>query len=218
MAKLEGVVFVGDLTSIISERRSASNFIEGVKIPAEDFNKIFDQLRLAPSCFNLQHAHYLVVTDTEQKEKLRQVAFNQYKIHTASAAILVLGDIDAYKKAENIYSGMLNLGIYKDFEYTKMLQDITGLYESRGIDFQNDEAIRNASLSAMIFMLLAKDLGWDTCPMIGFDSDKMKELFHIPDNLKPVLLISMGKEDETKKRMRGYRKPIGEYVTFQSFK
>lgn len=210
-------MILADLQTIVETRRSANNFLEGVKIPQEDFDQIFKELRLAPSCFNLQHAHYLVVTDYERKELLREAAFKQYKIHTASAAILVLGDKTAYKKAENIYSGMLNLGIYKDFEYQKILDDINQLYESRGSQFKKDEAIRNASLSAMLFMLLAKDKGWDTCPMIGFDADKMRELFHIPEHLEPVMLITMGKEDESKKRLRGYRKPIGEYVTFESF-
>ncbi len=206
-----------NLKTIIKERRSPNNFIEGIKIPKEDLDAIFDQLRLAPSCFNLQHAHYLVITDAESKERLRQVAFNQYKIHTASAAILVLGNKDAYKDAEKIYSGFLSLGIYQEFEYNKLIQDINGLYESRGEAFMKDEAIRNASLSAMMFMLIAKDMGWDTCPMIGFDSDKVRELYNIPENLEPVLLMTMGKEDVSKTRMRGYRKPLGEYVTFDSF-
>ncbi|MGE5678506.1 MAG: nitroreductase family protein [Pseudomonadota bacterium] len=208
---------MGNLKTIIKERRSANNFIEGIKLPEEDLNEIFDQLRLAPSCFNLQHAHYLVITDHDSKELLRKAAFNQYKIHTASAAILVLGDKDAYKDAEKIYSGFLSLGIYQDFEYQKLIQDINGLYESRGKDFQRDEAIRNASLSAMMFMLIAKDMGWDTCPMIGFEADRMREIYNIPENLEPVMLITMGKEDANNRRMRGYRKPVGEYVTFGSF-
>ncbi len=205
------------LKSIINERRSANNFIEGVKIPVEDFNTIFEQLKLAPSCHNLQHAHYLVITDADKKEELRTAAFNQYKIHTASAAIIVLGDKEAYKNAEKIYSGMLHLGVYQEFEYNQLIQDITGLYTGRGKEFQRDEAIRNACLSAMMFMLAAKDLGWDTCPMIGFETDKVREIFNIPENLEPALLITMGKEDTRKRRMRGYRKPVGEFVTFDSF-
>lgn len=208
---------MSDLKEIIKTRRSPNNFVEDNPIPKEDFDKIFDLLRLAPSCFNLQHAHYLIITEPERKEALREAAFNQYKVHTASAAILVLGARDAYKHAENIYSGMLSLGIYKDFEYNKMLSDITSLYESRGPEFQEEEAVRNASLSAMMFMLLAKEYGWDVCPMIGFETDKVIDLFHIPENLKPVMLLTMGKEDITKQRMRGYRKPIGEYVTYETF-
>ncbi|WP_238885037.1 nitroreductase family protein [Clostridium sp. YIM B02551] len=208
---------MSELKEIIENRRSANNFIEGVKIPDSDFNDIFEQLKLAPSCFNIQHAHYLVITDTDKKEALRKAAFNQYKLHTASAAILVLGDKEAYKKADNIYSGMLNLGIMSKLDYDNMLRDIDNLYESRGDAFKYDEAIRNASLSAMMFMLIAKDKGWDTCPMIGFNSDEVRKLFNIPNNLEIALLITMGKEDTSKRRLRGYRKPVGEFVNYNGF-
>lgn len=208
---------MSDLREIIKDRRSANNFIEGHIIPKEDFNEIFELLKLAPSCFNIQHASYLVVTDPEKKEALREAAFNQYKIHTASAAVIILGDREAYKKADSIYSGMLSLKMMSQFDYDNMLNDINNLYEGRGEGFQRDEAIRNASLSAMMFMLIAKDKGWDTCPMIGFDPEKVCKLFHIPENLEPIMLVTMGKEDKNKQRFRGYRKPVGEFVTFDSF-
>ncbi|WP_055665908.1 nitroreductase family protein [Desnuesiella massiliensis] len=206
---------MSDFKQLIKERRSANNFIKGVKIPKEDFIEIFELLKLAPSCFNIQHANYIVITDEAKKEALREAAFNQYKVHTASAAILVLGDKEAYKTADKIYSGMLNLKMISQFDYDQMLLDVNNLYEGRGQDFQRDEAIRNAALSAMMFMLIAKDKGWDTCPMIGFDPDRVKELLNIPENLEPVVLITMGKEDTSKRRLRGYRKPIGEFVKFE---
>ena len=60
-----------NLKSIINERRSANNFIEGVKIPTEDFNTIFELLRLVRTGQNLQHASFLVITDGDKKEQLR---------------------------------------------------------------------------------------------------------------------------------------------------
>ncbi|MBY6757582.1 nitroreductase family protein [Clostridium botulinum] len=205
------------MKKIIEERRSANNFIEGVKIPDKDFTEIFELLKLAPSCFNIQHSHYLVVTDEGKKEQLRKADFNQYKVHTASAVILVLGDKLAYKNSENIYSGMLNLGIMSKLDYDNTIRDINNLYEGRGEDFQRSEAIRNTSLSAMMFMLIVKDKGWDTCPMIGFNQDEVRQIFDIPENYEIALMITMGKEDSSKRRMRGYRKPVGEFVSFDSF-
>ena len=208
---------MSELKKIIEERRSSNNFIEGVKIPDKDFTEIFELLKLAPSCFNIQHSNYLVVTDEEKKEQLRKAAFNQYKVHTASAVILVLGDKLAYKNAENIYSGMLNLGIMSKLDYDNIVRDINNLYEGRGEDFQRSEAIRNTSLSAMMFMLIAKDKGWDTCPMIGFNQEEVRQIFNIPENYEIALMITMGEEDTSKTRMRGYRKPVGEFVSFNSF-
>lgn len=208
---------MSELKNIIEERRSVNNFVKGIEIKKEDLMEIFELLRLAPSCFNIQHTHYLVVKEEERKELLREAAFRQYKVHTASAAILVLGDKEAYKDADKIYSGMASLGILPEDEYKQMMDSINGLYEGRGADFQRDEAIRNASLSAMMFMLIAKDKGWDTCPMIGFDPDQMRSVFDIPERYEPALLITIGKEDTKNRRLRGYRKNVNEFVSFDHF-
>lgn len=46
----------------------------------------------------------------------------------------------------------------------------------------------------MLFMLAAKNKGWDTFPMIGFDPDVMKKVLNIESDLVPVLMITLGKE------------------------
>lgn len=52
------------------------------------------------------------------------------------------------------------LGIVNKQEYSDMVNDTISFYESRGQEFQRDQAIRNASLSAILFMMAAKDKGW----------------------------------------------------------
>lgn len=199
---------------LINERRSANNFIKDVEITKEEMNEIFKMISLAPSCFNLQHANYLVILDKDIKELFRERACPQYKLHTASAAVLVLGDKSAYKNAEKIYEPMKMLGMIDDVAYSQMITDVYSMYEGRGEGFIRDEAIRNSALSAMMFMLAAKDRGWDTCPMIGFDSEATKSLLKIPEDKEPVMLITIGKEDQDKKRLRGYRKPVQEFVQY----
>ncbi len=206
---------MNEFLKIVTERRSANKFIKGEKIPRQDFEAIFENLSQAPSCFNLQHAHYYIGESDWAIEELFQAAYRQYKVSTASAVIIVTGDLDAYKKAEEIYESSRLLNIIDQEEYDSMLASIYSLYENGGEPFQRDEAIRNASLSAMLFMLLAKDLNWDTCPMIYFDQDKVKEIFNIPGNEIPVLMITMGKMDKSSFRVRGYRKPASEYVEYK---
>jgi putative NAD(P)H nitroreductase len=94
---------------------------------------------------------------------------------------------------------------------------VLGFYESRGDAFKRDEAVRNASLSAMLFMLVAKEKGWDTCPMIGFDPAAVSAELNIPDAYVPAMMITIGKEDTTNQRPRGYRKPVGEFVSYNAF-
>ncbi len=50
--------------------------------------------------------------------------------------------------------------------------------------------------------------------MIGFDSDQVRELLEIPDTHEIVLMITIGKEKESSRRLRGYRKPVNEFVSF----
>lgn len=204
-----------DFLTIVRERRSANKFLKGIKIPREDFEAIFEDLSQAPTCFNLQHAHYYVGETESTIEQLYKASYNQYKVLTSSATVIVTGDLNAYKNAQQIYEASKFLKIIDEEEYEAMIKAINGLYEGGGKDFQHDEAIRNASITAMLFLLLAKNRGWDTCPMIYFDSDKVKEIFDIPENEIPVLMITMGKLDPMSSRVRGYRKPQEEYVKFK---
>lgn len=203
-----------NFTDLVIERKSANNFIENIEITKEELDEIFKLVILAPSCFNLQHANYVVIKDKEIKELFKDKVAPQYKVHTASAAVLVLGDKNAYKNAEKLYEPMKQLNIIDSTAYSEMIQSINSLYESRGEEFMRDEAIRNAALSAMLFMLVAKDKGWDTCPMIGFNGEMAKKLLHISESMEPVLLITIGKEDPNNRRLRGYRKPVDEFVTY----
>lgn len=205
---------MSNLLEIVKTRRSANKFVEGVKIPQEDYDKIFKELSLAPSAFNLQHAKYYVVEEKGMKEAMYLASHKQHKVKTASSVIVVTGNKKAYKDADKIYEGTLMLGILQKFEYNYMLDMINNLYDGWGETFQHDEAVRNASLSSMLFMLLAKNEGWDTCPMIYFKPEKVQELLGLTKDEVPVLMITMGKADNSSTKIRGFRKPARDYVTY----
>jgi putative NAD(P)H nitroreductase len=205
---------MSELLKVVRERRSANKFMEGIEIPKKELDSIFEELTSAPSAFNLQHANYYVVKDPEVKEAVYEAAFKQYKVRSASAVIIVAGDKSAYQNAESIYEGSKLLGIIDEKEFHSMVDIIYGLYEGWGDSFQHDEAIRNASLSAMLFMLLAKERGWDTCPMIYFDQEKIKEILNISDREIPAIMITIGKSDPDSVKLRGSRKATNEFVKY----
>jgi putative NAD(P)H nitroreductase len=208
---------MSDFTTLLKARRSANKFIPGVEILDKELEEIFSLAKFAPSAFNLQHAHYIVVKEAEVKNKVYEAAYKQYKVESSSAVIVVLGNKDAYKDIGKLNEGMLHLGILSQQEYDMTVESVLSFYEGRGEAFMRDEAIRSASLSAMLFMLIAKDKGWDTCPMIGFDSEALVKALNIPAEYVPALLITIGKEDTSSQRPRGYRKPVGEFVSYNSF-
>ena len=203
-----------EFLKLIDKRRSANNFIEGIEVTESDIKPIFDDVKLAPSAFNLQHTEYITVLNPTIKEQIREAAFGQYKVHSASAVIIVTADRYAYKQTAHLNEGLKTLGVINECQLEQLVEDNKAFYESRGEQFMKEEAIRNASLSAMLFMLSAKNRGWDTCPMIGFDQDKVRDILNIPSTHEVVLMITIGKEKVSSRNLRGYRKPVNEFVKF----
>jgi len=208
---------MSEFTTLVKNRRSANKFLENVPITREELDEIMNLVKYAPSAFNLQHTHYVVVLDPETKERVYEAASRQYKVKTASAVIMVLGDKEAQQNVGPIHEGLLHLGVMDQREFDHTVSSVQAFYEAGGDSFKRDEAIRNASLSAMLFMMIAKDKGWDTCPMIGFDPKAVQQILNIPDQYVPAMMITIGKEDNSSQRVRGYRKPVGEFVSYDTF-
>ena len=201
-----------EFTKLIEKRYSANNFMKEVIITESDLKPIFNDIKLVPSAFNLQHTEYITVLNEELKEQIRAAANGQYKVHTASAVVIVTADRYAYRQTEALNKGLKDLGIITSSELQEMVEGNVSFYEERGEQFMREDAIRNASLSAMMFMLAAKNRGLDTCPMIGYDQQKIRQLLDIPSTHEIVMMIAVGKEKESSRRLRGYRKPIEEFV------
>lgn len=52
------------------------------------------------------------------------------------------------------------------------------------------------------------------CPVIGFDPRAVRELLNIYNEDEPILMIRIGKEKAESRKLRGYRKPLSEFVTY----
>jgi len=73
-----------------------------------------------------------------------------------------------------------------------MLPAIDDYY--RGKDqVQRDEAMRSCGIAAQTLMLTAKSLGYDSCPMDGFDFEKVSKLIHLPDDHVIAMFVAIGK-------------------------
>ena len=205
---------------LVKSRHSAMNFIENEQMTEEDFKNIFELTKLAPSAYNLQFTNYLVITDQEKKERVKELSYNQYKIHTASGVVIVMGNKNSIEmpEVERIYSPLKMLKMMDEVEYDMTMELIKGY--SDGLKNNphelNLELVRNAGIHAMLFMLSAKHYGFDTCPMHVHNVDELRKEFNIPDHLEPIMMITIGKSVD-KVRARGYRKPVGEFVNFNGY-
>lgn len=205
---------------LVQARHSAINFVKEETMTEEDFKKIFDLTKLAPSAYNLQFTNYLVITDEAKKERVRELSYNQYKIHSASAVVIVLGNKNSSEvsEAEKIYNPLKMLKIMDELEFDgtmNLIKDYGDQLKANPHHLEMELA-RNSGLHAMLFMLSAKHYGYDTCPMHVHNVEELRKEFNIPDHLQPMMMITIGKSID-KIRPRGYRKPVGEFVNFNGF-
>ncbi|MCC9087465.1 MULTISPECIES: nitroreductase family protein [Bacillus] len=176
---------------ILKERASVKEYDTTHEMTKEELTELLNVTTKAPSAWNLQHWHFTVFHSAESKAKLLPIAYNQKQVSQASAVIAVLGDLEANKNGEKIYSELAEQGfITEDIKETLMTQ-INGAYQSE--QYAREAAYSNASLAAMQLMIAAKAMGYDTCAMGGFSKEAYIKEFNVSGRYEPVMLISVGK-------------------------
>jgi nitroreductase len=65
---------------------------------------------------------------------------------------------------------------------------------------------RHVMIAFTTMMYMAEALGYDTAPMEGFFEDKVKSVLNIPDHVRVVALLAIGKRKGEDKRYAGRRK------------
>ena len=201
---------------MLEQRRSVNFFDTDRKVDEVLLKKIYDVEKLCPSSFDLQPWKIILVTGAENKKKLKEAALNQPKVDEASAMFILLADTRGFEEVDAIFDDMVSKGYQKEEAregvkgFARMLYDNS--FGCRGF------ALRNASLSAMSFMLAAKDFGVDTHTMDGFEQDKVKKAFNIPERYEVAMLIAVGYHDKTKALLpRLNRKEFNEVFVREGF-
>ncbi len=187
------------LSEIIKERRTTQNF-EEIPIHDADLEKIVRAGLEAPSGYNLQPWRFIVVRDRTQKAKLRAAAFDQAKVEEASAVIVACGDAQAWKHGdlEEVLRISREYGFTEELDASarKNVAAFLGGTPGKigGIEPSFDVWVnRQVMVSFTTMMWMAEALGYDTAPMEGFFEDKIRSLLHIPEQVRVVALLGIGK-------------------------
>lgn len=182
-----------DFLSVVRERHSVRQYDPSVKISREEMQEMLTEATSAPSSSNLQPWRFLVIDDQALKEKLYPIANNQAQVLDASAVIAVLGDMEWYDKAEDIYTQSQEAGYMPEEVKQKMIATANQVY--RHLDDSKKRSIVDidSGLISMQLMLIAREKGYDTVPMGGFNHEKFKEAFNLPANYESIMLIAIGK-------------------------
>ncbi|KGR80731.1 nitroreductase family protein [Lysinibacillus boronitolerans] len=180
------------LKQIMQMRKSVRKYNPETKIPRETIMQLLQDATTAPSSSNMQPWRFLVIDDKEIQKNINFFSFNQEQIETASAIIAVIGDIEMYVNAEEIYAKNVELGYMPEPIANKLAQDALTMYGSAPTETLENIVHFDAGLVSMQIMLLAKEMGYDTVPMGGFDKAKFAEYMELPANEIPILLLAIG--------------------------
>ncbi|MDN7245361.1 nitroreductase family protein [Planococcus shenhongbingii] len=181
------------LVKVMKERKSVRAYDSDFKISKEELEEMLTLATSAPSSSNLQAWNFIVIQDQEVKKELRAIANNQAQVETSSAIIAVLGNIDAYKNVEKIYTQNVEEGHMDEAIKERSVANTYKVYPNAPVEARMNIAAYDAGLVSMQLMLIAKDRGYDTIPMGGFDKAKFTERFDLPEHLFPIVLIAVGK-------------------------
>ncbi|WP_176524757.1 nitroreductase family protein [Bacillus sp. AFS018417] len=184
-----------NFTEIMTGRRSIRKYDSSVKISKEEMTEILTEATLAPSSVNMQPWRFLVIDSAEGKEKLAPLAkFNQLQVETSAAMIAVFGDLNNFENAEEIYGKAVELGYMPSEVKESQMEKLTAYFSTVSPEVMKDTVLIDGGLVAMQLMLTARAHGYDTCPIGGYEKDKIAEAFGLDkERYVPVMLISIGK-------------------------
>jgi len=177
----------------MKERKSVRVFDPNATIAKEEIAEMLKLATIAPSSSNLQSWSFIVIQDPEVKKELQVIANNQIQVGDSSAVIAVLGNIDAYKKVEQIYTQNVVEGHMDESIKDRTIASTNAVYPTIPREARMNIAAFDAGLVSMQLLLIAKEKGYDTSTIGGFDKVKFAERFDLPSDQFPIVLIALGK-------------------------
>ena len=162
-------------------RHACKIFDETKKINDEELTYILEAGRKAPSSFGMEPWKFLVITNKELKEKLKPVCWDQAQITTCSHLVVVLAAIDAVRPESGI--------VERKFKRREMPQEKVDMYLNLYAShlkqtLSSDENIYAWTAKQTVFaiqnmMMAAAIKGIDSCPIEGFEKEKVEEILKL---------------------------------------
>jgi nitroreductase len=176
-----------NVTEAVLTRRAVKWYDPEHRMPEETFQALMEHAILAPTAFNIQNWRFVRVTDRTQRQAIRAAAWDQAQVTDASELLVLCFDNKAWSREPGRYWCNAPQEV-QDF----LLPALAEYYRDKpGIE--RDEGMRSCGLAGMTIMLLARELGYDSCPMDGFDYEAVGRIIDLPEDHSIAFMIAIGK-------------------------
>lgn len=210
-----------EFRALVEARRSVRKFTNE-KIPDTVVEDCLELALLAPNSSNLQTWEFFRVVNSDIKKEIAFACFSQSAATTASELIICVARIDNWhdhskqmleefkklplptpKVALTYYSKLVPfvytvgwLNFLTPFKW--IFNSILGLFKVVPRDPISSFGLRtwaskSCALACENLMLAFRAHGYDTCPMEGFDSHKVKKAIGLKGNCDIVMILGAGK-------------------------
>lgn len=182
-----------DFSTAVTNRHACKIFDEDKIISLEDKRAIIEFGRMSPSSFGFEPWHFLVISNKELRERLRPACWDQVQITSASFIVIFLTYLPYnFKSDVQFFEQRARRRVPDDERFAA--------FKARVMNFlaeQNTQewAKRQAYIALANMLTGAATLGIDSCPMEGFDSQKLKKV--LADNVDwsiydPTVIAAFG--------------------------
>ena len=194
----------------ITSRRAVKHFDPEHVLTADEERELLSLAVLSPTAFNIQNWRFVVVKDKALREQIRAAAWDQAQVTDSSLLVIMCADLKAWEKEPERYWANTDQGT-RDI----LLPAIDNYYRGKK-QTQRDEAMRSCGMAAQTLMLTAKSMGYDSCPMDGFDFDAVGKLIKLPEDHVISMFVAIGKATK-EAHPRGGQLPLTDVVITDTF-
>ena len=179
-----------DTFEAIRSRRAIKKFDNTYKMTDEQIDTLMNLTILSPTSYNQQNWRFVAITDQSIKNKISIAARNQAQPSDGSLVIILCGNLNAWNQDPLRY--------WKNSTSEKQEHVKNALRVKYAESPQNrrDEAIRSCGFAGQTIMLAARQMGLDSCPMVGFEYNELAKIINLPNDHLIVLMIVVGKAAE----------------------
>jgi len=234
---------MSDILDAIFQRRAVKVF-EPVEIPAAVRERIMGAARVAPSSFNTQPFRFYWVESPAMKKLAAELCMSQKPAVTASALIVAVADIGswhatgqgqlewmrtsgmdaaevtAYEKKSKLSKWFFMQGWFGSLGAVKWtILRVLNLWKIIGMVPISRQGLfkwagKGTCLACQNVMIAAEALGYNTCPMEGFDGRRLSKFLGLsPRHHEIVMVIAIGKKSAAHIDRPQWRRPLESTVT-----
>jgi nitroreductase len=210
-----------EFEKVVRNRRSVRLY-DGTPVPEAVMRKCLELALLAPNSSNLQPWEFYWVRSPEKRSRLVEACFSQNAAKTAAEIIVAVARIDnifpsARQMLKTLEAGPVPVPSSVRDYYTKIVRlayttgplsiaaplkwlmfMFIGFFkvvprEPLGRPGLKLWATKSTALACENLMLAFSANGFDTCPMEGLDSKRVKKILGLPSSSVVVMAVSVGK-------------------------